>query len=284
MPDFRKVTHAHVVQAMAEYDDRGGDAFLAEYGFGRTRGYLLRHDGRSYDSKATLGVAHRYATGVVAPSADFSDGKTGAAKVLRDLGFEVTALEDLLDLATPGKGEWQEAADLEQEDVRAAWTVVARDVLGGAAGVYQSVLTFKELAVQIQFHSGIRTAQATHHWIGDVLARLARECADNGEANLAALAVNAQGSVGEAYAESVTALTGTRPADPDDHAAHERLRCYRDHDAIGLPDDNGSRALTPKLAASRSRARKAAREERPVNTCPKCNMAIPATGLCDSCD
>ncbi len=284
MPDFRKVTHDHVVQAMGEYDDLGADAFLAQYGFARTRDYHLRHDGRTYDSKAILGVAHRYATGTVAPSTDFSDGKTGAAKVLRDLDFEVTATEDLLSLETPAPGEWQEAADLDPDVSRDAWAEAAYDVLRGAAGTYQCVVTFKELAAQVQFLSGIRTSQAIHHWIGDVLGRLAVICNEKDEANLASLCVNAQGSVGEAYAVSITALTGERPSDPDDHAAHERLRCYRDHDAIGLPDDGGSRALTPKLAASRSRARKAAREERPVNTCPRCNMAIPPTGMCDVCD
>jgi hypothetical protein len=67
------------------------------------------------------------------------------------------------------------------------------------------------------------------------------------------------------------------------HAADERLACYRFHDAVRLPEDGGTAALTPRLASSRARARKVAREAVPVNTCPTCFMAIPATGVCDNC-
>ncbi len=52
---------------------------------------------------------------------------------------------------------------------------------------------------------------------------------------------------------------------------------------LKLREDGGTAALTPRLAASRARARKVAREAVPVNTCPSCFMAIPATGVCDNC-
>lgn len=90
MVDFSKVSSSNVEQAVAEYDRLGQDEFLSTYGFGRSRGYELVVDGRKYDSKAVLGVAHRYATGTLAASSDFSGGRYGAAKVLRSLGFEVT--------------------------------------------------------------------------------------------------------------------------------------------------------------------------------------------------
>lgn len=46
------VTRDGVLQALAEYDDVGGEVFLARYGFKPARTYRLVHDGRRYDSKA----------------------------------------------------------------------------------------------------------------------------------------------------------------------------------------------------------------------------------------
>ena len=89
MATFSSVTPQHILQAIAEYDDRGGDAFLGLYGFGPSTGYWLVHEGRRYDSKAVLGVAHKYATGRVAPAEEFSGGEQGAAAVLRKRGFVV---------------------------------------------------------------------------------------------------------------------------------------------------------------------------------------------------
>jgi hypothetical protein len=89
MVDWASVGRQHVVMAMAEADRLGRDEFLTTYHFGPAREYILVHDGRSYDSKAVLGVAHRYATGRLAASGEFSGGRFGAAKVLRDLGFDV---------------------------------------------------------------------------------------------------------------------------------------------------------------------------------------------------
>jgi hypothetical protein len=89
VPSFEAVTRIHVLSAIREYDELGADAFLSTYGFGRAREYALRHRGRLYDSKAILGVAHRYATGTLADSEEFSGGKDGAARVLERLEFEV---------------------------------------------------------------------------------------------------------------------------------------------------------------------------------------------------
>ena len=90
MATFSAVTRQHVLQAIAEYDTRGAEDFLGVYGYGPSVGYALIHEGRSYDSKAILGVAHRYATGRVATSDEFHGGMTAAAAVLRKQGFEVT--------------------------------------------------------------------------------------------------------------------------------------------------------------------------------------------------
>jgi hypothetical protein len=84
----------HVRQAAAEYDELGQDEFLARYGFGPARAYLLIVGEKSYDSKAILGVAHGFATGRRLGPHDFSGGLQGAAGVLRALGFEITNICD----------------------------------------------------------------------------------------------------------------------------------------------------------------------------------------------
>lgn len=90
MATFSSVTRTHVLQAIAEYDERGGDDFLALYGFDPTPEYPLVHEGRSYDSRALLGVAHRFATGRLATTEEFHGGMAGAVAILRKRGFEVT--------------------------------------------------------------------------------------------------------------------------------------------------------------------------------------------------
>jgi 5-methylcytosine-specific restriction protein A len=80
-----------VVAAMEEFDRLGRSRFLETYGFGRSRGYFVLHDGRRYDSKAIVGVAHHYEhpeLGPLAPS-DFSGGESTVARRLEQLGFVV---------------------------------------------------------------------------------------------------------------------------------------------------------------------------------------------------
>ena len=83
------VRPADVRAAVAEYDELGRDAFLTKHGFGRAGSFLLACDGRDYDSKAILGVAYGHATGRVLGPRAFSGGTSGAAGVLRRLGFTV---------------------------------------------------------------------------------------------------------------------------------------------------------------------------------------------------
>jgi len=87
---FSSVTRPHILQALAEYDARGGVEFLEVYGFGPSRGHTLVHEGRSYDAKAILGVAHRFATGRLATSEEFNGSMRGAVAILRKRGFEVS--------------------------------------------------------------------------------------------------------------------------------------------------------------------------------------------------
>ncbi len=181
-------------------------------------------------------------------------------------------------------GTWRDAADIGTEAARAEWAVAARPVLLDAARSYRAVVTYKELAAEVQHRTGVRTKQPIHYWVGDVLARVSRDCVARDEPLLSALCVNTQGSVGPAYAELVREVTGDAPDDPDEHAARERLECHRFFDAEGLPEAGGAPALVPQLAQARSRLRKAAASMRPVATCPTCHMALLPTGVCDTCD
>ena len=86
-----------VLEAMAEFDRIGRDAFLRKYGFDRSRRFVLEHEGE-YDSKATLAAAH----GIQFPEAgplgphDFSGGRETTAKAA-ELGFSVRDLGSRVD-------------------------------------------------------------------------------------------------------------------------------------------------------------------------------------------
>ncbi|MFI6528720.1 HNH endonuclease signature motif containing protein [Streptomyces uncialis] len=100
---LREVTRVEVELAIEEFDRLGRDVFLDRYGYRRARSYLLVHGGRSYDSKALLGVAHGFLPGrrTLRPD-DLSGGAGHAARLLTALGFEVTGSTPLAAPATPG--------------------------------------------------------------------------------------------------------------------------------------------------------------------------------------
>jgi hypothetical protein len=83
------VTRDDVLHAIADYDRLGPEAFFAAHGFAPTTTYDLVWDDRRYPPKAILGTAYEFATGQRLGSGDFEGGKTGAVKVLGNLGFTV---------------------------------------------------------------------------------------------------------------------------------------------------------------------------------------------------
>jgi hypothetical protein len=84
-----KVTDADVVRAIQEYDRLGPERFFSTHGFAPTTTYDLVWEKRPYPPKAILGTAYELATGERLASGDFEGGKTGAVKVLGELGFTV---------------------------------------------------------------------------------------------------------------------------------------------------------------------------------------------------
>src|SRR5687768_15538414 len=78
---------------MEEFEKLGRDQFLQRYGFGRARDYEVVHDGKRYDSKAILGVAHGHQHPSLGPltSSDFSGGQPTVSK-LTEIGFDVVRI------------------------------------------------------------------------------------------------------------------------------------------------------------------------------------------------
>jgi hypothetical protein len=172
---------------------------------------------------------------------------------------------------------------VEMAEAKAIWAVEARTALERVAATYHATITTRELANQIQAQSGITTKKLPHHWIGDVLATVARECHSKDEPLLCALCVLTDGTVGDNYTAAVTETYGEAPADPDMHAAEERLKCYA-HFGATMPANGGRAALTRQVAARRSTIARRAREDIQRPICPTCHLALPATGQCDACN
>ena len=84
-----KVTHADVLRAIQDFDRLGPEQFFSAHGFAPTTTYDLLWDKRRYPPKAILGTAYEFATGQRLASGDFEGGKSGAVKVLGELGFNV---------------------------------------------------------------------------------------------------------------------------------------------------------------------------------------------------
>lgn len=89
MVTWSRVTRDDVLRAMKEYDRLGPEQFFSKHGFAPTTTYELVADKRRYPPKAILGTAYELATGTPLASGDFEGGKTGAVKVLGELGFTV---------------------------------------------------------------------------------------------------------------------------------------------------------------------------------------------------
>ncbi len=111
MPRASDVTSRDaVLAAIAEFDEIGRDAFLARYGFGPSREYVMVENGQEYDSKALLGAAysHQFQGAEPLRPRDFSGGDE-TRRSLERLGFEVKSIAD-------GDGDSGELAALRIRD------------------------------------------------------------------------------------------------------------------------------------------------------------------------
>src|SRR4051812_3530907 len=184
---------------------------------------------------------------------------------------------------TGGEGDPEPVLQGEAED---AWAEEARQILTDVAGTYHRLIDRTDLAAEVQDASGVRTSKNPHYWLSRVLAQVAAVNAVKDEPPLTSLVVHRiNGTVGDDYDE-VLRLTGADAISDSNarekHAAAARMECYRWAGAT-MPDGGGHPALSPRLDQRIVRERKRAREEAVPTVCPSCFMAVPATGVCDSC-
>src|ERR1700761_1635614 len=89
MVAWDRVTRGDVLRAIKDYDRLGPERFFSEHGFAPTTTYELAWNEPCCPPKAILGTAYEFATGQRLGSGDFEGGKTGAVRVLGQLGFTV---------------------------------------------------------------------------------------------------------------------------------------------------------------------------------------------------
>ena len=89
------IRREHVLRAIEKCDEYGRDEFLEKYGFRGAISTWLVHNGRNYDSRAIIGVAHGYARPDLGSltSSDFSGGEPVKTR-LEKLGFRVEHASD----------------------------------------------------------------------------------------------------------------------------------------------------------------------------------------------
>ena len=82
-------------RAIEECNILGRETFRKAYGYGPSRKYILCYKGKKYDSKAILGVAHKYQFPAEGPldHEQFGGGLKAAGKKLAKLGFDVEGIK-----------------------------------------------------------------------------------------------------------------------------------------------------------------------------------------------
>ena len=114
-----------VLQAIAEYDELGREAFLERYGYRPARSYFVVHEGRRYDSKAIAGVAVGKQFPAYGPlaSSDFSGGEATVKAELEALGFEVISTRNETEGGPHETKTWAEITSLEHGHGGQDWSL-----------------------------------------------------------------------------------------------------------------------------------------------------------------
>lgn len=86
---FKDTTKESILKAIEEFDSLGREKFLDKYGFGEATKYLLEYEGALYDSKAIVGVAHKFLEGKEPLTSETFRGGKKVVKHLESLGFKV---------------------------------------------------------------------------------------------------------------------------------------------------------------------------------------------------
>jgi hypothetical protein len=178
-----------------------------------------------------------------------------------------------------------------------AWVTAAHEVLTEVAGDYHAVITEDELSGRVQTRAHVATSHPHRTWLPALLTPVVHLCHRADEPPLTALVVRTgDGRVGASYDDVLTVAEHRPITDPEareTHAAGARLECYQW--AGSAPADGGVPAR-PTMATRARAARRAsggvtrtvtprrpAKTDIPIVMCPTCFMALPSTGICDTC-
>jgi hypothetical protein len=101
MADLTRLTDRSAVEsAISEFRQIGRKTFLEKYGFGFAKSYFLIDRGEIFDSKAIVGAAYQYQTGIPLDNERFSGGESGAIPALKRLGFRIERTKEWLNAVT----------------------------------------------------------------------------------------------------------------------------------------------------------------------------------------
>ena len=133
---LKDITKPAVLKAIQECVRLGRESFLDKYGFGPAKLYRLVYDGRIYDSKAIVGVAHQYVRAGLGPLTSFSGGAKTVQPVLESLGFTVrVGRAELGDIVLPGEVDDNAFDPSNIEDARKR---ISRMIRRGHGRIYDS--------------------------------------------------------------------------------------------------------------------------------------------------
>ena len=170
-------------------------------------------------------------------------------------------------------------------------------VLTEVAGHYLGVITYAELAEEVQVRTRLRTRAPFRNWIGGVLATVVSRCHAQALPPLTSLVVHGRGKEAGTEDQTAAARFSCYQRFADDIpaevlaalAAAERAKeeaaaeAARERRAKPRASARGSatRECAARERAPRERRQQAADEAPKV--CPSCFMQLPASGICDDC-
>ena len=120
-----------------------------------------------------------------------------------------------------------EVIQLSEDERFERYADAAEDILV-ATSVASDTITYGSLAERVLEETGIPERRPLPWWIGQVLAVVAKRNHGRSQPFLPSLVVRASdGKVGDGYVIPIRELRGEEPEDAEEHAAIERVRCYR---------------------------------------------------------